>query len=456
MVRSLFEYKKPLQWFLFHVALGVASAASPFPLIIYFYTFLFLSGSLLFRNQKVDLPLTYIIVYLTSFELLARMARTSPFIPYELGKYLLMILLLLGIFRGRNKGIIGFIMVLLLLPALFYDFSGIVTNVEIRFNLIGGLNVGLAIGYFYRQRFTEIGIKKIIILLTLPLVSILAFAVFRTPDLDSIEFSLSANFETAGGFGSNQVAIMLGLGMMMAFYCWLNQFSLTGNRWGDIVLIILFAFQGLLTFSRGGMIGGAIGILLILFFLSRTSTNIFQYIQLKRIKKYILPMVILLILSFQVANTITGGLLFLRYQGETTGTLAGLKEKNFNTFTSNRFNIFLGDVELLEEYGVLGVGAGASRYLRTVHKGVISHVEMSRLIAEHGIFGIIYNLIILGILLNFLRLPNTYFYKGLLFAFFFVGWYTSFHSATRTYITPLLMGLSVIIIQNGKSTLLRK
>ncbi len=146
----------------------------------------------------------------------------------------------------------------------------------------------------------------------------------------------------------------------------------------------------------------------------------------------------------------------MRYQGESTGTLAGLKEKNFNTFTSNRFNIFLGDVELLEEYGVLGVGAGASRYLRTVNKGVISHVEMSRLIAEHGILGIIYNLIILGILLNFLRLPNTYFYKGLLFAFFFVGWYTSFHSATRTYITPLLMGLSVIVIQNGKSTLLRK
>lgn len=456
MVRALFEYKKPLQWFLFHVALGIASAVSPFPLIIYFYAFLFFSGSLLFKNQKFDLPLSYVIVYLTSFELLARMAGTSPFIPYELGKYLLMALLLLGIFRGSNKGVIGFILVLLLVPALFYDLSGYVTEKDIRFNLLGSFNIGLAIWYFYKQRFSEAGLKKILTLLALPLISVLAFSLIKTPDLDSIEFTLGANFDTTGGFGSNQVSTAFGIGMMIGFFMWLFRIPLTGIRWFDLMFVLLFTFQGLLSFSRGGMIGGFLGISIIIFYLIRISPSVSSLVLPTNAKKYFIPLLLFLALSFIVANNVTDGQLLLRYQGETAGTLAGSKEKTINTITTNRYEIFFSDIDLVSEYGLFGVGAGASKYLRNLDQGFLSHVEMSRLIAEHGVLGIMFCLFVLLVFVILIRSSNKNIYKGLLLAFLTVGWYTSFHAATRTYVTPLFMGLSVIAIVYDKNTLPRQ
>lgn len=456
MIKSLLYHKKPFFWFFFHIGLGVVSAFSPFPLIAFFYAFLLLSSPLLFKKQPVDAPLSYLIVYLSSFELIARMAQTSPFIPYELGKYLLMALLVLGILKGSNKGTIGLVLLLLLLPALFYDFSGQVREVDIRFNLFGAFNVGLAIWYFSKQKFTPQGFHQIINLLTLPLVSALAYTVFKTPDLDSIEFNLGANFATTGGFGSNQVSTAFGLGMLLSFYLWLNQVSISGNRWIDLIIVMIFTFQGLLSFSRGGMIGGALGIAVVLFFMTKISRKSLAYFQFKKAQKYFLPTLLFLGLSIVVANSVTGGNLLLRYQGETAGTLSGNKEKTLNTLTTNRFDIFLSDLELFEEYGLAGVGAGASRYLRKEHNGVVAHVEVSRLIAEHGIFGLLF---ILGVAILFIKVyksPNDNLYKSILFAFLVVGWYTTFHAATRTYITPLLIGLSTVYIVYGQGPVSRK
>lgn len=456
MVKSLIKYKKPFFWFLFHIGLGIISAFSPFPLIAFFYAFLLLSIPQLFKREKIDARLSYIIVYLTSFELLARMAKTSPFIPYELGKYLLMTLLILGIVKGSNRGKIGMVLILLLIPALFYDFSNEVREVDIRFNLFGTFNIGLAIWYFSKQKFSAEGLHQLVILLTLPLLSALAFTVFKTPDLDTLEFNLGANFETTGGFGSNQVSTAFGLGMMLSFYLWLNKVSISGNRWLDLALILLFTFQGLLSFSRGGMIGGALGIIVILFFMAKISKKSIAYFQFKQAKRYFLPAMLFLGISVIVANNVTGGNLLLRYQGETAGTLAGAKEKSLNTVTSGRFDIFLSDLELFEDYGLLGVGAGASRYLRKEHNDTVAHVEMSRLIAEHGILGVFFILVVFFLFFKIYNSPNDPLHKSILFAFLVLGWYTTFHAATRTYITPLLMGLSTIYIVYGQSSLPRK
>lgn len=347
-------------------------------------------------------------------------------------------------------------MVLLLIPALFYDLSGRVVESDIRFNLLGTFNIGLAIWYFYRQKFTAKGLYQLIILLVLPLVSALAFTVFKTPDLDSIEFSLGANFETTGGFGSNQVSSAFGLGMLLTFFLWLNRISITGKRWLDLALFMLFTFQGLLSFSRGGMIGGVVGIVIVLFFISLVSKNSPVYIQLKQAKKYFIPALAFLILSVVVANNVTQGSLLLRYQGETGGTLAGTKEKTINTITTNRFDIFISDLALFEESGIMGVGAGASKYLRTEHNGMITHVEASRLVAEHGLLGLVYIFIVFYLIVRVYKSPNENLFKGILFSFIIIGWYTTFHAATRTYISPLLMGLSMIYIVYDKSTLLRQ
>jgi hypothetical protein len=456
MVRSLFNYKNPFIWIIIHIGIGVVSVFSPFPLIVFFYLFFILSIPYIFEKEKINSKLAFIIVYLSSFEIISRMAKSSPYIPYELGKYLMMFLLILGLFKNKQHKIIGILLFLLLLPSFFYDYSGFVDNSDIRFNVFGAINIGLAVWYFYGKEFTPRGFKLIIILLVLPLISSLSYTIIKTPDLASIDFNLGANFETTGGFGSNQVATVFGFGMLITFYLWLNKISLSGNKYFDLIFFILFTFQGLLSFSRGGIIGGVVGILIVIYFLTRSSVSSLDNANINQVKKFFLPGILFLGMSAFTANYLTNGLLLLRYQGETEGTLAGSKVKTLNTLSSDRISIVESDLELLFDYGLLGVGAGASKYLREDHRGVVAHVEASRLIAEHGIFGILFIVLIFYLFWVVYRMKNKNIFKGLLFSFLFLGWFTTFHAATRTYITPLLIGISLIqVVNEKKSTLPR-
>jgi O-antigen ligase len=380
------------------------------------------------------------------------MAGTSPFIPYELSKYLQFLLLGFGLLSGKAKGKIGVFMLFLLLPALIFDFSQKVDYQGIVFNLLAPINMCLGIIYFYKQAFSFEQVKKLFIAIALPLISALTFAYIRTPDYDQIEFSLGANFETTGGFGSNQVSTAFGLGMFLMFYLWYNRIALSGYRIFDALLLILFALQGLLSFSRGGMIGGAIGIFIVLFYQNFKTTK--QDVN-KRNNKFLIPALLFILITAWYANEVTDGKLLLRYQGETAGTLAGAKQKNFNTISSNRLSILEGDWVLFMD-NLFGVGAGASRYLRETNNGIISHVELGRLLSEHGVLGLLFFIL-------FTFLPVFYFgkrypgeRKGIMLALYFVAWYTTFHAGTRTFLTPLLAGLSLIIIRCEQNTLPRK
>jgi hypothetical protein len=287
----------------------------------------------------------------------------------------------------------------------------------------------------------------------LPTISVLAFAFVRTPDYDSIDFNLSANFDTSGGFGSNQVSTILGLGLLLSFMLWITKSSLSGNKILDIIVMMGFVLQGLLTFSRGGMIGGALGILTFLFLisLSGVTQNTKNSISLPKITIYLIPILVLGLFVFQFVDSITGNNLSLRYKGETAGTIAGSKELDINTFTTNRYQIFLGDVELWRENFLLGVGAGASKELRPTTEEVptAAHVELSRLLAEHGLFGLFFFLTILVFPFLIISQNKDSLNKAILIAFFIIGLYTSFHAAMRTYLTPLFISMSLLTIREN-------
>lgn len=152
-----------------------------------------------------------------------------------------------------------------------------------------------------------------------------------------------------------------------------------------------------------------------------------------------------------VANSITGGMLLLRYMGETQGTLTGGAEKSLDKITSNRAGLFVKDIELFTDYPIMGVGVGASTYLRDDFKGYAPHIELSRLLAEHGILGILIfsSFIILFFIIKKSASENIS--RGFLLACFIIGLLATFHSATRTYLTPLLMGVSSVLIVNMKN-----
>ncbi|MES2780130.1 MAG: O-antigen ligase family protein [Bacteroidota bacterium] len=399
MIKHLLNNRIAFWVIIFHILLGTLSATSNTVIIGWFFiVILFETPNIIDRN-KLNIKLNNAIVYLVSLEVLARMAKTSPFIPYEVSKYVMCALFLYGICLNYNKGYIGLLLLALILPAAFYDQSEAVSNELLIFNIMGPIDLALGVIYFKGQVINKEQLFNLIKLALYPAISVLAFAFIRTPDYDEIDFSLSANFDTTGGFGSNQVSTVLGLGLFLTFLLWICGKIISKNKLFDMVIMMGFVLQGLLTFSRGGMIGGAVAILTLLFLMTFSGTRLSatNKINLPRVGLYLIPAMILGLLVFQFVDSLTGNNLSLRYKGETAGTLAGSKELDLNTFTTNRYEIFLGDVELWKDNVLLGVGAGASKALRPTTEEVptAAHVELSRLLAEHGLMGLLFFLILL-------------------------------------------------------------
>jgi hypothetical protein len=322
--------------------------------------------------------------------------------------------------------------------------SGMVQGYKpIIFNLLGPINTALAIVFFSKLPMDTKQYQGLLLVALFAMVASLSFTFYKTPDYDSIEFTLAANFNTAGGFGSNQVSTGLGLGMFLAFLFWFNQWKLTGYRLLDGFLMFGFAFQGLLTFSRGGMVGGALGILAVFFFATTASKEQRKKLRLPSVGKYAIPAIILSAFAFFTVNKITVGNLMLRYQGETQGTLEGHREKTINVLTTNRYDIFMADLDVWSQNLVLGAGVGASRFLREKEGGIAAqaHVELSRLLSEHGLLGVLYFIFLCGYpayAISRVRHPHI---RSIQWALFIIAIYTTFHAAMRTFATPLLIGI---------------
>ncbi|MCP4154212.1 MAG: hypothetical protein GY757_41180 [bacterium] len=127
----------------------------------------------------------------------------------------------------------------------------------------------------------------------------------------------------------------------------------------------------------------------------------------------------------------------------------GKKEKTLDHLTTRRLSIFIGDWKTFLEYPVTGVPIGTSKEYREGTERQYSHVELSRVLAEHGIFGLI------GFLALFIplfrRKRNSNSIKYLMLGLWSLGMATTFHAATRTVI-PLVFLLipfiQIIIIRN--------
>lgn len=448
MFEELLKYKSPVYFTLMHVLIGIGCLFSNWVIIGWFYFILASNINVFFFSRSPFYPIA-LMTYLVSFEVLGRMVGTSPIIPYETSKYFMVGFFLWNILIGKADGNIGWLMLVLIIPGMFYDESGEVGYQNIVFNALGPIAIAMGLIYFRSTEITQVQFISLLRMIALPLISSLAFVFVKTPDYDQISFDLSANFDTAGGFGSNQVSTIFGLGGLLAFMFFIFRWRLTGNRITDIGLFFMFSFQGLLTFSRGGVIGMALAILVLLYLLTQAGLLVKTKFKLPNFTQYVFPIAFAAFFAFEIADDITGGNLSLRYQGETYGTSIGAKEKDLNTITTNRLNIFREDIELFNEYGIWGVGVGASQRLRggNISEGTAAHVELSRLIAEHGILGIIYFILLILVYFMYVRTVAHPVHKAILACLFILALYSTFHAATRTFVTPLLFGLSMIRIK---------
>lgn len=435
-------------WFVFHLILGYLATLTPGFIIGWFYIVLFLILYKLLKSQNVEIKLKLLLAllfYLVPFEIIARMSNTSPIIPYEIGKYLTFFVFLCGILLIKKPIPHGYLILIFLLPGIFIGFIKILDYRHMVMNTLGLMNLGLGISFFGGLVFNRLSFNfnNYLRLLIYPLLLSLVFTIIKTPKYDDLEFNLGANFDVSGGFGSNQVSTAFGLGLFLVFYLWIVRSDFTGFwRNLDLIVSMLFLFQGLLTFSRGGVIGGILGIMLLWFSIifgvrnhkiQKPKLNYFRILFLG------VPLIFTILL---LVNNFTQGQLVLRYQGETTGTLIGGKEKTLNSITTGRYDIFLADLEIFLQNPIWGVGVNQSRYLRNSDNGVVAHIELSRLLAEHGLWGLFIFLFLIYLLLDKLKYLRTQY--SILVILFVIGLYTTFHAATRTFISPLIMSLILL------------
>ena len=160
----LISNKRNLFWTIFHIVLGFVCTITPFALIGWFYFILIANinkGISLLRQRKAIFFIA-LFSYLISFEVLDRMAKTSPFIPYELGKYLLVTMGILGITFFWIRSQKGIIMALIITPALFYDFSYQREIADIINYYLGPLAVGLGIAFSDKIKITQEKLDQIL------------------------------------------------------------------------------------------------------------------------------------------------------------------------------------------------------------------------------------------------------------------------------------------------------
>lgn len=376
---------------------------------------------------------------------------TKGAISYEAGKYMVILFIIIGMFyKGLSgKGYPYFIYLMLLIPSIFIASTTLSFDANFRTNiafvLSGPICLGLSALFCYDKRVTFGQMSQILLYMLLPIIAHTAYVYFYAPDLRDVLTSTASNRAAAGGFGANQVASALGLGMfIVGVRIFINSRTL-GLKLLNFVLLIIISYRAVVTFSRGGVITG---ILCISIFL------VIYYFQAKaKIRNQVFGVFVLflgaLVLAWTISSNQSGGLADKRYANQNA---AGIEKEDV---TTGRTELFMNEIEGFVTNPFLGIGSSRAKDQRIEDdgQGITSHNEISRTLAEHGIFGVIILVILIFKPLNMRsnNRQNYYFYA--LLAFWFA---TINHSSMRIAAPAFIYGLALLNVTHEKPPLRRK
>jgi O-Antigen ligase len=405
--------------------------------------------NILIKGNKND-EVLIAAAYITGFEVFSRM--THGLISYEFVKYMVIVFLTIGMFyKGFKIKSWPFLLYLLfLVPGILFsainlDYDSSVAN-AIGFNLSGPVSLAIAALYCYDREISTKRMQQILLALLLPIVSMTLYLYLYTPSIKDVLTGTASNFATSGGYGPNQVATIIGLAM---FILYVRLFFIKDRfiNMIDMALIGLISYRGIVTFSRGGILTAVISILAF-------SAVYFYYARGKQRINFSYKLVFVILLSlgvWAISSINTGGLIDKRYSNQDAA--GRIKED----VTTGRVDLL--DAELLAFYEnpLTGIGVGKIKEYRYEQTGRLSatHNEMSRMLSEHGLFGL-FALVVLFFTPLLFRVKNK---TNLLLYSFFIFWFMTInHSSMRIAAPAFIYGLSLITITyvQKKSTLHRK
>ncbi len=413
-------------------------------LMVVFFTYKIISS----KNKRVFTVLVA-VAYTTGIEVFLRM--TKAYVFYETGKYLVLFFIILGLlYEGFKKDAYPFALYLLLLiPGIAVTYTLMNYELEFRkaimFNISGPLTLSVTSIFMYGKKLSFKQFIEVLDYVVYPLIAMTVYIFIYNPDLRDIITSTAANAAASGGYGPNQVATVLGLGVFILFTRLLIPYK---NKLVHLLMMFFLAgmvYRAILTFSRGGVLTAFIMIivfLFIFFFVATIKTKVKLVFKL-------LGVVGILFFIWTLTLLQTGGLIEKRYTNKdslgrdkgdiTTGRVA-LAETEFDAFKTHPF------------FGI-GVGRSKGYFIEELGIELPTHNEITRMLSEHGLFGILalIILIVIPVLNNPLGLKNIYFYPFLLFWLLTIS-----HSSMRIAAPAAIYALGLITITREKKTTLHR
>lgn len=428
---------------LLHVLIGALLYNNEIFPKLYGYSVIFGGIFYIINSQNQNNEVFYATAYMVGSEIILRMTDGNP--VYEFSKFGVMIFILCGVYyQGISKNAIPYwIFLLLLIPAVILTSMelnyAISLRKEISFNVSGPVCLGVCSLYAYNRRITIQQLNNILFCIGLPIVSCVTYLTIVTPNLKELIIGTDSNSLLSGGFGPNQVSTMLGLGMfifasrLLLLSNTILQFSI------NLIVTICMAYRGFITFSRGGMITGFVMIFTLI---------VIAYIFIEKKKKIkMLGMIAFVLIAFVGAWTYstdqTNGLIQKRYSNKDA---AGRTKEDQLT---GRGELASEEIETFLEYPIFGIGVGRNMEKRFERTGeiVVSHNEITRMIAEHGSLGILGLLILFGTPL-ILYLDNKYNIYLICFILFWL--LTINHAAMRLAAPAFIYSLALLkVVKNS-------
>lgn len=430
---------------LFHCGIGFLLYLIPFLSQLYGLCIFIFGTFFIIKNQNKNNEALLAAAYVVGSEVFLRMTGGTPF--YDIYKYTVIFFMLIGIFYSSfSKASIPYwIFILLLIPSIILSIFVLNFEADVKkalaFNMSGPICLALTSIYTFHRKISFQEMNKILLFIGLPIVSCVTYLIFYTPDLKEILTSTQSNFETSGGFGPNQVATILGLGI----FIFVSRIILESKSKliiiVNIFVLINIAYRGIITFSRGGMITGLVMIIFLLIILYSKSNGLSRFKMI-----YIIVFLTLsMIFTWGYSSMQTSGLIDKRYANQDA---AGREKKSQ---LSGRDEIAASEIEMFLTNPILGVGVGKGVEIRQKETGIHiqSHNEVTRMLAEHGVLGI-FGLLIL------IFTPLCYFQANKFHLFllpFLIFWFfTINHAAMRTAIPAFIYSLSLLNVKIESKT----
>lgn len=451
-IKNKITYTKEFSSILLHAGLGLVFLALPVLSKLYATLFILFAFLMVIKTKNKNNEVLMICAYLAGSDVFFRM--THGVFLYEQTKYLIILFMIFGMLYKHlsGKALTYLLYLLLLVPGIFYSaFNVLDYDAEFRkiiaFNLSGPFTLGICAIYCVDRKVTFQQMKRILLWLLLPIISMTIYVTFYNVEVSTTFTNTASNFAVSGGYGPNQVSVVLGVGMLVLVIRYFTDSTTILSKVVNLTLLGYMSYRALITFSRGGVLTAIAAViifigLLLLFTKGKTKISTIRQLTVFGV---------LLFGIWGYSNIVSNGLLEKRYNNQDA---LGREKQDA---LGGREELMGYEIQAFKENPIFGLGVGNNKFYRekTANIEAASHNEITRLLAEHGLFGILAFLILFFYPLY--RFLNEH--KNLFAMSFFVIWFLTInHNATRIAMPSFIYGLAVltIVYEKKKNSIHRK